>query len=167
MRRSKQSRPRYKSRLNKDRVSLLLSMLLSCSSSLSDSELLSLEPRSSLILLLVLFACSLVSLSLTCNKVSLHFRVVRPGMWQGQPTTQEPRPKDNTLVKVLQKAVVRQLVFFLGCFCTTRVKTQLATRHLKTFLSLVIYSTNQIILNHYNILVVINLITTIHYGEPV
>ena len=110
MRRSNQSRPRYKSRLNRDRVSLLLSMLLICSSSLSDSESLFPESRSSLILLLVLLACSLLSLSLTCNKVSLHFRVVRPDMWQGQPSAQDKQPKPHTLAGILQKAVVRQLV---------------------------------------------------------
>ncbi len=134
MRSNKQSRPRYKSRLNKDRVSLLPSMLLPCSSSLSDSESMSPRSRSSLILLLVLFACSFLSLSLTCNKISLHFRVVRPGMWQGQLTAQDTRPKTHTLAGILQKAVVRQLVFLLGCFCTTRVNTQLTTRHLKIFL---------------------------------
>ena len=96
MRRSRQSRPRYKSRLIKGRVSLLVSMLLICSSSLSDSESLWPEPRSSLILLLVLLACSLWSLSLTCNKVSLHFRVVRPGMWQVYTTAQDRRPRPHT-----------------------------------------------------------------------
>jgi hypothetical protein len=113
MKRSRQSRPRYKSRLIKGRVSLLVSMLLMCSSSLSDSESLCPEPRSSLILLLVLLACSLWSLSLTCNKVSLHFRVVRPGMWQEYTTAQDRRPRPHThKTKFLQKAVVRQLVLF-------------------------------------------------------
>ena len=93
IRSNKQSRQRYRSRLNSDRVSQLPSLLLSCSFSLSESELKSLVSRSSLILFLVLLACSLVSLSLTCNKVSLHFRVVRPGMWRRGLTRQDTRPK--------------------------------------------------------------------------
>ncbi len=131
MRRSNQSRPRYKSRLNKDRVSPLASMLLLCSSSLSDSESLFLESRSSLTLLLVLFACSLLSLSFACNKVSLHFRVVRPDMWQEQHTAQDTRPKTHRLEKILQKAVVRQLVLFIS---SHQVWKTLMTKHLKPIL---------------------------------
>ncbi len=96
MRNHKQSRPRYNSRLSTGRESANSLMLLFCSSSLSVSESLSLRSRRSLILFFVLFACSLVSLSLTCNKVSLHFRVVRPGMWQRQLTKQDTRPKNFT-----------------------------------------------------------------------
>ena len=113
IRSNKQSRARYKTRLDSGRVSILASLLLPCSSSLSESELKSLVSRSSLILFLVLLACSLVSLSLTCNKVSLHFRVVRPGMWRRWPTRQDTRPKTHTQGKILVKAVVRQLVLFL------------------------------------------------------
>ena len=131
MRRSNQSRPRYKSRLNKDRESRLPSVLMLCSSSLSDSESVSLESRSSLILLLVLFACSLLSLSFVCNKVSLHFRVVRPDMWQEQHTAQDTRPKTHRPAGILQKAVVRQLVLSVS---SHQVWKTLMTKHFKSIL---------------------------------
>ena len=113
MRIHKQSNPRYKSRLNSDSDSVISFVLLLCSSSLSESEL-SLRSRRSLILFLVLIACSLVSLSLTCNKVSLHFRVVRPGMWQRQLTRQDTRPK-NSLHTRRQRSRERQLWDNLFC----------------------------------------------------
>ena len=110
MRIHKQSSPRYSSRLSNDRDFVYSLMLLLCSSSLFESESLCLDSRSSSIQFLVLFACSLVNLSLTCNKVSLHFLVVRLGMWQRKLTRQDTRPKTRTLARILRKAVVRQLV---------------------------------------------------------
>ncbi len=117
IRSNKQSRARYKTRLDSGWVSLLTSLLLSCSSSLSESELKSLVSRSSLILFLVLLACSLVSLSLTCNKVSLHFRVVRPGMWRRRLTRQDTRSRTHKV-----RSWKRQLWDNLFCSWSTQTK---------------------------------------------
>ncbi len=131
MRIHKQSRPRYKSRLNSDRESATSFVLLFCSSSLSEPEPISLRSKRSLILFLVLIACSLVSLSLTCNKVSLHFRVVRPGMWQRQLTRQDTRPKNYSHAHK-QRSRERQLWDNLFCWVMreeARQKIQLTQDH--------------------------------------
>ena len=135
MRINRQNSPRYKSRLNSDRESVISLVLLLSSSSLSESEPISLRSKSSLILFLVLVACSLVSLSLTCNKVSLHFRVVRPGMWQRQLTRQDTRPKETQDSHTRwQRSCKRQLWDNLFCWVMREEAGQKDPAHPRPFM---------------------------------